>query len=159
MHTVLVQIEAILNSRPLTPLSSDPNDLIPLTLAHFLIGRPLTLISAPQVEDSKICTLSRYKRVHALKAHFWKRYYTEYISELQRRTKWATNKSQPQTGDMVLVKDDRLPPSRWQLGRVTAVFPGADGANRVADIRTASGTLRRAYNILKQRPVPRGAAC
>lgn len=165
MHTVLVQIEAILNSRPLTPLSSDPNDLIPLTPAHFLIGRPLTLISAPQVEDSKICTLSRYKRVHALKAHFWKRYYTEYISELQRRTKWATNKSQPQTGDMVLVKDDRLPPSRWQLGRVTAVFPGADGANRVADIRTASGTLRRAYNricplpILEQRPVPRGAAC
>ena len=36
--TVLTLIEAILNSRPLTPLLNDPNNLAPLSPAHFKIG-------------------------------------------------------------------------------------------------------------------------
>ncbi|KAG7305534.1 hypothetical protein JYU34_009613, partial [Plutella xylostella] len=144
MYTVLVQIEAILNSRPITPISSDPSDLVALTPAHFLIGRTLTMLPAPQVDNAPINTLSRYKRVQALKAHFWNRYYKEYISALQIRSKWHTNRGQLQLGQMVLIKDDRLPPNRWLLGRITAVYPGTDGINRVADVLSTSGTLRRA---------------
>ncbi|XP_018404104.1 PREDICTED: uncharacterized protein LOC108780788 [Cyphomyrmex costatus] len=40
-YTLLVEIEDVLNSRPLTALSADPNDLTPLTPAHFLIEAPL----------------------------------------------------------------------------------------------------------------------
>lgn len=171
MNTVLVQIEGILNSRPLTPLSSDPSDLIPLTPSHFLIGQTITMLPSPQVptNEARICTLPRYMRVQALKTHFWKRYYKEYISELQTRSKWRkVDGGQPKIGDMVLVKDDRLPPNRWLLGRVTAVCPGTDGINRVADVQTTSGTIRRAFNRLCPLPVPtleqdpgwsRGAAC
>uniref|UniRef100_A0A2H1WRL5 SFRICE_037025 n=1 Tax=Spodoptera frugiperda TaxID=7108 RepID=A0A2H1WRL5_SPOFR len=104
----------------------------------------------------------------SLKTHFWNRYYKEYVSELQIRNKWRTDKGQPQPGDMVLIKDDRLPPNRWLLGRVTTVYPGTDGVNRVADVATTSGTLRRAWNRLCPLPVkldqdaapaPRGPAC
>ena len=114
-------------------------------------------------------SLTRYARTQLLKTHFWNRYYMEYISELQKRNKWRQDGGQPQTGEMVLIKDDRLPPNRWLLGRVTAVFPGADGVNRVADVKTTSGTMRRAFNrlcplpILEQNAleqnVPRAAAC
>ncbi|XP_028037019.1 uncharacterized protein LOC114248097 [Bombyx mandarina] len=89
-------------------------------------------------------------------------------SELQIRNKWRTNRGQPQPGEMVLIKDDRLPPNRWLLGRVTTVYPGADGVNQVADVKTTSGTLRRAWNRLCPLPVmldqkdasaPRGPVC
>ncbi|XP_063545181.1 uncharacterized protein LOC134753270 [Cydia strobilella] len=168
MNSALVHIEGTLNSRPLTPLSSDPSDLAPLCPAHFLIGRTITLPPAPQVEETRpLTTLSKYMRVQQLKAHFWKRYSKEYISELQSRSKWRTQGAHPQLGEMVIIKDDRLPPNRWLLGRVTAVHPGSDGVNRVADILTTTGTLRRAYNRLcplpstldQAAPDPRGPAC
>lgn len=156
MNALLIQIEAILNSRPLTPISSDPSDLEALTPSHFLIGRALTLLPSPQTtvtDYAKICTLSRYMRIQVLKAHFWNRFYKEYISELQTRHKWKQTNGQLQIGEMVLIKDDRLPPSRWLLGRVTTLYPGSDGITRVADVRTATGTLRRAFNRLCPLPI------
>ncbi|CAG9129865.1 unnamed protein product [Plutella xylostella] len=119
------------------------------------------MLPAAPVEDKPISSLTRFKRIEQLKAHFWNRFYKEYISELQQRNKWRTIGEQPQTGELVLVKDDRLPPNRWLLGRVTAVYPGTDGVNRVADVITRAGTLRRAYNRLCPLPlleqtVPRG---
>ncbi|XP_073964467.1 uncharacterized protein [Choristoneura fumiferana] len=163
MNTLLVQIESILNSRPLTPLSSDPRDLVPLTPAHFLIGRTLMMLPSPQVNDSTV-SVSRYMRTQQLKTHFWSRYYKEYISELQKRQKWHKDGRRLKLGEMVVVKDDRLPPNRWLLGRVTGLHPGSDGVPRVADVYTTSGTLRRAFNRLCPLPiletsVPKGGAC
>ncbi|XP_045541841.1 uncharacterized protein LOC123723303 [Papilio machaon] len=142
-------------------------DLIPLTPAHFLIGRTITMSPAPQVENHQLSTLSKFKRIQQLKSHFWTRYYKEYLSELQSRSKWRTRGTQPQSEEMVVVKDDRLPPNRWLIGRITGVHPGSDGVNRVADVLTTTGTLRRAYNRLcplpaaldQDAPDPRGAAC
>ncbi|XP_048006738.1 uncharacterized protein LOC125242080 [Leguminivora glycinivorella] len=121
-----------------------------------------------QLESSNpaaIPTLSRYMRIQQLKAHFWSRYYTEYITELQKRQKWRKQGQQLHLGEMVLVKDDRLPPNQWLLGRVTRLYPGSDGVTRVADIKTTSGTLRRAFNRLCPLPVidtnsvPEAATC
>ncbi|KAL0880621.1 hypothetical protein ABMA27_001851 [Loxostege sticticalis] len=126
------------------------------------------MMTAPQVHDEEqnknIATLTRYKRVEHLKSQFWQRFNREYISELQRRNKWCKPAEGLRLHQMVVVKDDRLPPNRWLLGRISYVYPGTDGVARVADVITSSGTLRRAFNRLIPLPilepdVPTPAAC
>ncbi|XP_022837371.1 uncharacterized protein LOC111364652 isoform X2 [Spodoptera litura] len=146
LSTCLVQIEAILNSRPLTPLSSDPSDLSYLSPSHFLIGRPLTSVPRPLLTDANIQRLQRFDRVEKLRQHFWKRFCNEYVSLLQQKTKWQTAGQDLKTGTMVLVRDANLPPLLWLLGRVVAVKTGSDGHCRVADVRTRKGIITRAYN-------------
>ncbi|XP_045450491.1 uncharacterized protein LOC123659288 [Melitaea cinxia] len=143
LATLFTQIEAILNSRPLSPLSSDPTDLYPLTPGHFLIGRPLMSVPSLPVTTKRP---NRYEFIEQLRQHFWERWRREFIAELQQRTKWRTRQRDLQIGDMVVLKEDQLPPLRWRLGRITRLYPGPDGINRVADIFTAKGTMRRAFN-------------
>ncbi|KAL0832416.1 hypothetical protein ABMA28_000653 [Loxostege sticticalis] len=142
--TLLTQIEAILNSRPLSPLSSDPNDLNPLTPGHFLIGRSFTTIPSHSYHQYNINRLTRYERIEALRQHFWKRWHAEYLRQLQQRNKWMTNNTQLNTDKLVLLKDENLPPLKWKLGRITKLYPGQDGIARVADVRTIDGIVRRA---------------
>ena len=90
LTTSLVQIEACLNSRPLSPLSSDPSDLEPLTSGHFLIGEPLTSLPDNNLTDININRLDRWEMVQRSVQEFWKRWAAEYVSNLQSRVKWKT---------------------------------------------------------------------
>lgn len=143
MSTLCAQVEAILNSRPLSPLSSSPNDFLPLSPGHFLIGRPLTALPSPSLLDLNENKLQRYGRLEKIRQHFWNRWQKEYITELQHRTKWKTNTTKLEVGDMVIVQEDHLPPLHWRLGRVARLFPGPDGISRVADINTTQKCIRR----------------
>nr|XP_049699548.1 uncharacterized protein LOC126055245 isoform X2 [Helicoverpa armigera] len=153
MATCLIQVEAILNSRPLTPLSDDLSDLIPLTPAHFLIGRSLILLPHPQVQNANVNNLQRFRRIECLKQHFWSRFSHEYILWLQQRTKWLRSSGELTEGTLVVIKDKSSPPLLWLLGRIVKVLPGRDGIARVADIRTRKGVIRRAFNTICPLPV------
>ncbi|XP_028173305.1 uncharacterized protein LOC114362207 [Ostrinia furnacalis] len=142
--TLLTQVEAVLNSRPLSPLSTDPHDLQPLSPAHFLVGRPLVAPVSADMQDTPMHRLTRYQRVEQLRQHFWSRWTKEYISEMQTRIKWKENTVDLRPDTLVIVKDDNLPPLKWQLGRVKNTIHGKDGIVRVADIQTTSGVIRRA---------------
>ncbi|XP_073967015.1 uncharacterized protein [Choristoneura fumiferana] len=146
LASLFSQIEAILNSRPLCPLSPSPNDFSPLTPGHFLVGRPLTSLPSPPLRDENPNRLNHYRRLEQLRQHFWARWTAEYISELQHRYKWRTRHTDLQLDELVLIKDDGLPPLHWRMGRVSKIYPGPDGIPRVADITTARGTIRRALN-------------
>ncbi|CAG9138029.1 unnamed protein product [Plutella xylostella] len=149
MTTCLIQIEAILNSRPLVPISSDPSDLSCLTPAHFLIGRPLLSVPHNVIDDNaNISRLQRYQRVEALKQHFWRRFSNEYVCSLQQRSKWRSSRGQLQEGDLVLLKDASQPPLLWLMGRVTVIEPSSDGLARIVQVNTRKGLLRRAYQNL-----------
>ncbi|XP_011859057.1 PREDICTED: uncharacterized protein LOC105556573 [Vollenhovia emeryi] len=73
LSTVLVQIEACLNSRPLCQLPSSPNDLQPLTPAHFLIGQSITGLPDMDLKESPVNRLDRWQLIQRLTQHFWKR--------------------------------------------------------------------------------------
>lgn len=146
--TLFAQVEAILNSRPLCPMSSSPDDLLFLSPGHFLIGRPLTALPSPALTDIKESQLPRYARLEKIRQHFWQRWQREYVTELQQRTKWRTNTTRLSIGDMVLLSEDNIPPLNWRLGRVVQLFPGPDGISRVADVRTTRGIVRRALTRL-----------
>lgn len=87
VYTLMVQIEAILNSRPLTALSNDPNDLSCLTPGHFRVGDSLTAVPEPSLLDTSSNRLYRWQLVEKLRQHFWSRWHTEYLGQLQQRTK------------------------------------------------------------------------
>ncbi|XP_022834206.1 uncharacterized protein LOC111361970 [Spodoptera litura] len=159
LYTALTKIEAVLNSRPLTPLSSDPVDYTPLTPGHFLVGRPLTSLPQPDYRDHSMNHLSRFQRIEQLRQHFWSRWSKEYVAELQVRTKWHSSKDALRLNTLVVIREDNLPPLKWRLGRVVAVHPGTDGIVRVADIQTSTGVIRRAFNRICPLPVSSDESC
>lgn len=150
LTTLFTQIEAILNSRPLTPMSSDPSDISPLTPGHFLIGRPLVSLPSPSIQ---MMSLNRYHHLEALRQDFWKRWTKEFLSDLQQRVKWKTTGQEVKLGDLVILKEEYLPPMKWSLGRVETLYPGSDGVTRVVDVRTGKGIVRRAVSKLCPLPI------
>lgn len=148
LSTLFAQIEAILNSRPLTPLTSDPKDLNPLTPAHFLIGKPLTSLPAENLLEANLNRLDRYRLLEKMRQHFWERWRNEYLCELQQKSKWLVQQRGFQKDDLVVIKEPNLPPLKWRMGRIYELHPGADGTARVADVYTTKGIVRRAIHNL-----------
>jgi len=153
LSTVLIQIEACLNSRPLSPLSDDPTDLQPLTPAHFLVGGPMTGLPDVDVTDVQINRLDRWQLVQRTLQDFWKRWAAEYLSNLQARTKWKREQVNLRIGDLVVLRDENLPPLKWKLGRVEGLHLGSDGLIRVVSVRTENGLFKRAIAKLCKLPV------
>lgn len=153
-NTVIIQIESILNSRPISPMSSDPNDLNALTPGHFLIGKSLTAIPYLDVSEVPENRLDKFQRLQSIVQNFWQRWRKEYLSELQVRTKWKQNLAVVlKVGSLVLIQDENAPPLLWKLGRVTKLYPGSDGITRVVDVKTFTGDYQRAITKLCTLPI------
>ncbi|XP_045446530.1 uncharacterized protein LOC123654679 [Melitaea cinxia] len=111
--TVLCQIEAILNSRPLGILSEDPAEPLPLTPAHFLNTTPLAYLPSPNVEKDKPNLLSRFMLLDGLVCSYWRRWSDEYLHSLQIRQKWNTDVPKVYKRMIVLIMRDNSPPLHW----------------------------------------------
>ncbi|XP_068914594.1 uncharacterized protein [Tenebrio molitor] len=150
LYTLLTRIEAVLNSRPLCPLSNDPNDLNPITPGHFLIGEPLTSISERDLTTTRINRLTQWQRVEQMRQHFWHRWQREYLVQNINRSKQLRGSgSRPSTpalevGSMVILVEDNTPPLQWKLGRIVELHPGSDGVVRVVSVKTVKGIFKRA---------------
>lgn len=148
MTTILAQIEATLNSCPLCPLSNEPDDILALTPGHFLIGDAPISIPEPEpcILDTEIASLDRWKYIQKIHQSFWNIWSSEYLTRLQQRPKWFQQTNNINIGDLVLVREDNLPPSKWLLARVLDTHPGKDDKVRVV-------TLKSQKNPYFKRPI------
>ena len=142
LHTAFCQAEALVNSRPLTSVSSDPQDGPPLTPAHFLMGSIRTEIE-PAAAGTEPTHQRRWRRLQQLAQLFWRRWIMEYLPTLQQRTKWSKSGPDLQVDDVVLVMDPSAPRGQWPLCRVTRVFRGSDQRVRVAEVRCRGKLMTR----------------
>lgn len=143
-RALLCNIEAVLNSRPITPLTDDPHDMQALTPGHFLTNGPL-IIPPPfdHLNDHDLDGRKLWQERQKMLNHFWKRWASEYLATLQERKKWRTLKENVAVGQLVLIKDENLPPAQWKLGRVNEVYPDKNDVVRNVLIKTEKGEFKR----------------
>lgn len=75
--------------------------------------------------------------------NFWRRWSQEYLTKFLHRYKWYSVKNEPNIGDIVVVKEDGLPPSKWLLARIVERHPGMDKITRVVTLRTQNSLIKR----------------
>ena len=127
-------------------MSSGPNDLQPITPAHFLLGKSAKDLPTARQPDDKVIS---DKLLEGSKRSFWKAWYRDYLVTLQIRKRWLQSGPNFQLGDLVLVPEDNMPPLRWKMDRVEQLDSGNDDINRVAKLRTSSGHIIRRIVKLK----------
>lgn len=122
LSTILAQIEACLNSRPLVPMDSPDEDGIEaLTPAHFLIGRPLCSLPDTPSSHRPMSLLKRWDLCQNLIRHFWRRWSVDYLASLNCLSKWRHPTRNLEIGDLVIMKEDCLVPTKWPLARVVEI--------------------------------------
>ena len=143
INTLMCEVEAIVNGRPITKLSDDPRDMEPLTPNHLLLLRAGPTV--PPVSSQKQDLYGRrWRQVQYLADVFWRRWTKGYLPSLQTRQKWNKEQRNFAAGDVVLVLDDKTPRNFWPLGRVLEVYTNRnDGLVRSVKLKTRTSELTR----------------
>ncbi|XP_064462610.1 uncharacterized protein LOC135373316 [Ornithodoros turicata] len=147
LMTVLVDIEASINSRPLTYIHADASEPVALTPAHFLIGKRLTAL--PEVETTPAVSTHhsitrRWKYRQRLMNNFWQRWQKEYLLELRSAHLTQDRRSKSlKEGDLAILREDNVPRHMWRTVRIVASHPGRDGHVRAYTVKMPTGTITR----------------
>ena len=126
LRTCLVEVESTFNSRPLTLVSDNYNDLQVLTPNHFLTGKGTKYFSSSKFPQSDINSQKNWKSMQALANMFLTMFIKVYLRTLQDRKKWSRVTGNLGVNDTVLVKNENKSRSIWSLARIIDVYVGND---------------------------------
>ena len=143
LSTVISEVEAIVNRRPITCVGVDGKDLEALSPADILYpGVPSYsgISILPLAPVGCVDFHATWKRARALVDSFWKRWSSDYVASLVARSKWKRLAPNIAVGEVVLVVDESRRRDDWKLGRVVDV-EGSDGCVRRARVRMADGGI------------------
>ncbi|XP_039870639.1 uncharacterized protein LOC120723317 [Simochromis diagramma] len=136
LSTFMAEVMAIMNARPLVPVSTDPDKPNLLTPA-MLLTQKVNALSAPTGSFGPPDLYSKqWKQVQCLADSFWKQWKSEYLSTLQPRRKWTDDKTNIKVGDVVLLKDALAHRNDWSMGKVVRTFESKDNKVRKAEVKT-----------------------
>ena len=160
LHTIITDVEAALNDRPLTYVSTEKSDSEPITPSHLLFGRriiPFPIENPPELdeEDDPTFTLTPANIIEAVQLKskvihdFWGRWKHEYLSALREFHQHTSGKNRDiiKPGDVVIVHDDK-PRLLWNLAVVESLIRGDSGNVYSANIRTSQGKPNRPIRTL-----------
>ena len=139
LRTLMIEAEAIVNSRPLTTDDlADPDSLDVLTPNHLFTMKSSVILAPPgNFQRADVYSKKRWRRVQQLTNEFWQRWRKSYLQSLQTRKKWTTPQKNLEEGDIVILKDESVPRNSWKLARVKATYPDADGYVRKVKVAVA----------------------
>ena len=140
----MAEVEKIMNDRPLTRMGSDPRDDTPLTPSHLLLLRSNNCQASAETNHIR----RRWQLIQSIANKFFERFVSEYVPELQIRSKWTDAKQSIQVNDVVLVADENTSRGQWPLGLVEEVEYSSDGLARSAIVRIRDTVKRRPINKL-----------
>ena len=143
LMTAFAGAEALINSRPLTYQSANPEDNVPLTPNHFLQGQIGGQFAPEAVEEVNYNPKKRWRRIQELTKHFWHRWMREWVPSLSSRRRWYQSRKNLQVNDIVLLVSPESPRSHWPLGKVIEVYPGKDGHIRSVKLQVGDKQLVR----------------
>jgi hypothetical protein len=134
--TFMAEVSAIVNSRPIVPVSHDPDSPLVLTPAMLLTSKHGQEHAPFDGKDMKETYQAQWKHVQVLSNLFWSRWKEEYLQSLQQRRKWDSVQDNVKPGDIVLLTKSEEHRINWPIGVVTRVFPSkSDGLVRTVEIR------------------------
>ncbi|KAK7881024.1 hypothetical protein WMY93_030613 [Mugilogobius chulae] len=149
--TLLIEIEGILNAKPLGYVSSDIADLDPVTPNMLLMGRRDS--SLPQVSYAPdTLTRRRWRHCQMMVDHFWAQFLRHYLPSLQARQKWRRPAEDLVQDTVAMIVDPQLPRAQWPIGRVVKVVKSADSHVRSAEVQVGEKTYLRPVARLIQLP-------
>ncbi|KAK7922691.1 hypothetical protein WMY93_009593 [Mugilogobius chulae] len=135
LTTFLAEVTAIMNARPLVPVSSDPESPFILTPATLLTQKTGVLPPPHGDFNEKDLLRQQWRRVQSLANSFWNRWRKEYLSTLQSRRKWHSTRPNLQQGDVVLLKDPLAKRNQWPMGVIEKVHSSSDGLVRKVEVK------------------------
>ncbi|GFS70336.1 integrase catalytic domain-containing protein [Trichonephila clavipes] len=142
LQTVLCDCESVINSRPLTYLSENSDDLVPLSPAMFLVeNRNLDVLDIDYRDTVNLRKRVRYRQklLNDLRHRFRK----EYLGLLIQNKNKKGPLSEVRLGEIVLIGDDIKKRMHWPLSKVIPLIPGKDGKIRTVELKTRTGTMLR----------------
>ena len=142
LSTILCDCEQVINSRPLTYLAEDTNDLLALTPMMFLNDlrsqgvADLDLIEAEGLRK-------RFKYRQQIREDLRSRFRSEYLAYLIHQNVRKINTKNVQIGDVVFIEGNDTKKLYWPLGKVIEILPSKDGETRSVKLKTSGGVLIR----------------
>ncbi|KAF2902404.1 hypothetical protein ILUMI_03781 [Ignelater luminosus] len=128
LQTILTEIEATVNARPLTYIDNDKDNLSILSPSSFLLKCERQCV-LPEVQTNlkRETILQRWKERQRILSKFWKKWSTDYLQQLRTAhvNSWDPQTKMFNVGDIVLLHDQNAPLLSWKMVRINQVYPVA----------------------------------
>ncbi len=145
LTTLMSEVMAIMNARPLLPISSDPDTLEVLSPSMLLTQKASTVPAPLGDFDMKDLYKKEWRQVQCLADAFWKAWRRDYLATLQIRRKWTEEKRNLQEGDVVLLKDSNVKRNEWPIGLIVKTIPSSDNRVRKVEVKIIKEGSAKVY--------------